>query len=127
MDESCALVEFSTQSRRVRSTPFDDAHIEVRLNFFFPPRPEPEDWQGAFRSLRESAAAGQPTLYDALGVDRDMPQEELKRVYRALAKEHHPDRRRDSGAAMTRINEAYAVLQDPAARKHYDRILEANV
>ena len=89
--------------------------------------PEPDDWQGAFRSLRESAAAGQPTLYDALGVDREMPQEDLKRVYRALAKEHHPDRRRDSGAAMTRINEAYAVLQDPAARKHYDRILQANV
>ena len=87
----------------------------------------PEDWQGAFRSLRDSAAAGKPTLYDALGVDREMPQEDLKRAYRALAKEHHPDRRRDSGAAMTRINEAYAVLQDPAARKHYDRILEANV
>ena len=79
------------------------------------------------RRTAMSRARNRVRLDDALGVDREMPQEDLKRVYRALAKEHHPDRRRDSGAAMVRINEAYAVLQDPAARRHYDRILKANV
>lgn len=88
--------------------------------------PEPEDWQANFRQLAESARGGEATLYDTLGVDRTMQTADLKGVYRALAREHHPDRSTSApgdDARMQKINEAYAVLSDKNARRHYDRIL----
>lgn len=63
-------------------------------------------------------------LYDILGVDRRASQEEIKQAYRRLAREAHPDVRRDDPHATDRfkeINEAYTVLSDPAARTQYDR------
>ncbi|MGQ0550155.1 MAG: molecular chaperone DnaJ [Armatimonadota bacterium] len=63
-------------------------------------------------------------LYSILGVDRRASQEDIKQAYRRLAREAHPDVRRDDPHATDRfkeINEAYAVLSDPAQRTHYDR------
>ncbi len=61
--------------------------------------------------------------YDVLGVDEDAGAEEIKKAYRALAREHHPDRNPDDPGAEERFKEIQAaneVLSDPARRKQYD-------
>jgi molecular chaperone DnaJ len=62
--------------------------------------------------------------YEILGVARDASGDAIKRAYRALAREHHPDVARDKSKAEHRfkeINEAYEVLSDSAKRAQYDR------
>lgn len=62
--------------------------------------------------------------YDVLGVRRDASGDEIKRAYRTLAREHHPDVADDKSGAEHRfkeINEAYEVLSDPRKREQYDR------
>jgi molecular chaperone DnaJ len=62
--------------------------------------------------------------YELLGVDRSASAEELKRAYRKLAMEHHPDRNPDNPEAERKfkgINEAYDVLRDDQKRAAYDR------
>jgi len=61
--------------------------------------------------------------YDVLGVGRNASQEELKRAFRKLAMEYHPDRNQTPGAEakFKEINEAYEVLSDPEKRQLYDR------
>ncbi len=61
--------------------------------------------------------------YEVLGVGRDADAAAIKKAYRDLAMQCHPDRHpEDSGAAqrMKEINEAYAVLCDPRKRSLYD-------
>jgi molecular chaperone DnaJ len=63
-------------------------------------------------------------LYKVLGVDRKASQEEIKKAYRKLARQHHPDRNPGDAAAeeqFKRISAAYDVLGDPDKRKQYDR------
>jgi molecular chaperone DnaJ len=61
--------------------------------------------------------------YEVLGVPRAASQDEIKRAFRQLAREHHPDVNKDPGAAdrFKIINEAYQVLGDPERRARYDR------
>jgi curved DNA-binding protein CbpA len=61
--------------------------------------------------------------YQRLQITSEATFEEVHRAYRALAMQYHPDRNSapDAGAAMAAINEAYAVLSDPARRRSYDR------
>ncbi len=59
-------------------------------------------------------------LYAVLGVAPDAPSEELKRAYRRLAREHHPDAGGDE-ARFKEISHAYDVLGDPERRARYDR------
>ncbi len=62
--------------------------------------------------------------YHTLGVDRTASQEEIKQAFRRLAREYHPDVRKDDPTANERfkeINEAYQALSDPERRAHYDR------
>jgi DnaJ-class molecular chaperone len=63
--------------------------------------------------------------YQTLGVARDASQAEIKKAFRRLAREHHPDTKPDDKAAEQRfkaINEAHAVLSDPEKRKKYDML-----
>ncbi len=60
--------------------------------------------------------------YRVLGVSRQSTDAEIKRAYRKLAREHHPDRRGGCRSEeFIRIQEAYEVLSDPARRRRYHR------
>jgi len=57
--------------------------------------------------------------YSILGVDKTATPEEIKKSYRKLASQHHPDKGGNT-AMFQQIQEAYAVLSDPPKRKQYD-------
>lgn len=62
--------------------------------------------------------------YKALGVDKNATPEQIKKAYRKLARQHHPDvNPNDKGAEQKfkEINEANEVLSDPEKRKKYDQ------
>lgn len=66
-------------------------------------------------------------LYDRLGVPRDANEAAIKKAYRKLAQESHPDRNPDNPKAEERFKEvaaAYAVLSDPERRSAYDEFGE---
>jgi molecular chaperone DnaJ len=66
----------------------------------------------------------QQDLYKVLGVDRKASQDEIKKAYRKLARQYHPDANPDNASAESRFKEisaAYDVLGDPDKRKEYDR------
>jgi curved DNA-binding protein len=63
--------------------------------------------------------------YETLGLPRGASQADIKKAFRKLAREHHPDKKPGDKAAEQRfkqINEANAVLSDPDKRKKYDRL-----
>jgi molecular chaperone DnaJ len=61
--------------------------------------------------------------YKILGVDKKASQDDIKKAYRKLARQYHPDTNKDGGAEerFKQISEAYDVLGDPEKRKKYDR------
>ena len=67
--------------------------------------------------------------YDLLGVSRDADPETLKRAYRRMARQYHPDVNKDPGAEdkFKEIGRAYGVLSDPQTRSRYDQFGEAGL
>ena len=67
--------------------------------------------------------ASRPDYYKTLGVDKKATPEEIKKAYRKLARQYHPDRNPDDKNAEARfkeISQAHDVLGDPDKRKQYD-------
>ncbi|MCM8558489.1 DnaJ C-terminal domain-containing protein [Sphingomicrobium sediminis] len=63
-------------------------------------------------------------LYQQLGVKRDATEAEIKKAYRSLAKQLHPDRNKDNPKAAERfgkVTQAYDILADKDKRAQYDR------
>ena len=69
-------------------------------------------------------AVGFRDYYEALGVARDASEEEIRRAYRKLARQYHPDVNKEAGAEdrFKEISEAYEVLRDREKRERYDRL-----
>jgi len=65
---------------------------------------------------------GEKDFYEILGIPKTASAEEIKKAYRKLAREFHPDVNKNAGAEekFKQISEAYFVLSDEARRKNYD-------
>src|SRR5215510_47673 len=62
--------------------------------------------------------------YKVLGLDKNATQEEIKKAYRKLARQYHPDLNpndKEAHKKFQQINEANEVLSDPEKRKKYDQ------
>lgn len=64
-------------------------------------------------------------FYAVLGVSKDASEADLKKTYRKLARQYHPDSNPGDAAAESKfkeISEAYSVLSDKEQRKEYDQV-----
>ena len=68
-------------------------------------------------------AAGKRDYYEVLGISRDADPQEIKKAYRKLAMEYHPDHNKEADAEdkFKELSEAYGVLSDAEKRSRYDR------
>ena len=83
-----------------------------------------KQYDDEFREQLEDS--GLPDYYKILGLSRDATKEEIKKQYRKLAKEVHPDKTKlqSSEEVMTEINKAYEVLSDEEKKERYDKFLD---
>ncbi|MEI7478309.1 MAG: DnaJ domain-containing protein [bacterium] len=63
----------------------------------------------------------QKNYYEVLGVTEEASEEEIKKAFRKLAMQHHPDKGGDQEKFKT-INEAYQLLSDPQKKQQYDTV-----
>jgi DnaJ-class molecular chaperone len=84
---------------------------------------------GRFRTTDADRTMAERDYYDILDVSRDASQDEIKRSYRKLARELHPDVNKapDAEKRFSEVQEAYAVLSDPEKRKKYDQFGKAGL
>ena len=78
---------------------------------------------------RRRRGAMPSSLYESLGVPKNASADEIKKAYRKLARQYHPDKNPGDTAAEERFKEvqhAYDVLSDAEKRKQYDRFGERN-
>jgi len=80
---------------------------------------------------RSKSSPGKRDHYEVLGVSREATPEDIKKAYRRLAMQWHPDRNPDqkqlSEEKFKEASEAYSVLSDPQKKAHYDQFGHAGV
>lgn len=62
----------------------------------------------------------QKDYYKILGIDKNASQDEIKKAFRKLAHQYHPDKNKGDDSKFKEVNEAYTVLSDEKKRKQYD-------
>lgn len=65
--------------------------------------------------------------YEVLGIGKNASPDEIKKAFRRLAVQHHPDKEGGDETKFKEINEAYEVLKDPSKRQRYDQFGHAGV
>jgi molecular chaperone DnaJ len=65
--------------------------------------------------------------YEILGVGKDASADEIKKAFRRLAIQHHPDKEGGDESKFKEVNEAYEILKDPSKRQRYDQFGHAGV
>src|ERR1700712_4051899 len=65
--------------------------------------------------------------YEVLGVNKDASADEIKKAFRKLAVQHHPDKEGGDETKFKELNEAYEVLKDQQKRQRYDQFGHAGV
>ena len=58
--------------------------------------------------------------YEALGLPKDASEADIKKSYRNLARQHHPDKRGDP-EEFKKVQEAYEILSDPQKKQNFDQ------
>ena len=73
--------------------------------------------------------ANKRDYYEVLGISKGASDDEIKKAYRKLAKQYHPDVNKapDAEAKFKEINEAYEVLSDPQKKATYDQFGHAGM
>ena len=66
-------------------------------------------------------------FYKTLGVEKGASQDEVKKAFRKMAHQYHPDKNKGDDTKFKEVNEAYQVLSDEKKRAQYDRFGEAGV
>src|SRR3978361_2293437 len=78
----------------------------------------------ARRAISRRAVA--KSLYESLGVSKNATQDEIKKAYRKLVREVHPDKNPGNEERFKEVQGAYDVLSDADKRKQYDRVGSTN-
>ena len=99
---------------------YEKYHSEWTEEEIFGSRKESTINQKTFNEMLKNKTL--PNYYDVLGVEQSAGPEQIKEQFRLLAKEWHPDRRKDSSEEkMAEINQAYEVLSNQKLREEYDK------
>ena len=103
-----------------RRTDYDEANLGSKQNRDYDKYHS--DWQDDYEEyeVAKRDTPGYQDHYVVLGVDPDATIDTIKKRYRRLAREHHPDKTGGPSDEMVRINRAYEVLSDPESRRMYD-------
>jgi len=110
--------ELDLDSKKNRD--YEKYHSEWTEEEIFGSRKESTINQKAFNEMSKNKTL--PNYYDVLGVEQSASPEQIKQQFRLLAKEWHPDRRKDSSEEkMAMINQAYEVLSNKKLREEYDK------
>ena len=99
---------------------YEKYHSEWTSDDYIGRNKENEDTEEFRKSLQNSNL---PDYYRILKISQDASQDEIKKQFRRLVKEWHPDRNPDPSTKekMAEINKAYEILSDKERRKNYDK------